>query len=100
MDIEQNTKSGRQSLKKYYSLLISGIVFFLLLLLFTSCQDNQSDIITTSGGENNFSAGFYSEPAGDNSLQLTEVKFVLRKLVLEPENNGNECDVKLGPFII
>lgn len=100
MDIEQNTKVGRRSLKKYYSLIISGIVFFLLLLLFTSCQNNQSDIITTSGGENNFSAGFYSEPAGDNSLQLTEVKFVLRKLVLEPENNGIECDVKLGPFII
>lgn len=100
MDKEQNKKIGRYNLKKYNSLLVFGIVFFLLLLFFTSCQDNQSDIITTTGGDNNFSAGFYSEPAGDNSLRLTEVKFVLRKMVLEPENNGHECDVKLGPFII
>ncbi|NOS84600.1 MAG: hypothetical protein HOP31_05615 [Ignavibacteria bacterium] len=100
MDKVQNTNNPRSYLKKFTSYFAFGSLYILLIIFFTSCQDNQGDVITSSAGENNFSAGFYSSPGGDNSLQLTEAKFVLRKLVLETENSENECDVKLGPFII
>lgn len=100
MDKVHNKENLRVLLRKYRSVLILGISFTFLLIFFTSCQDNQGDVITSSAGENNLSAGFYSVPAGDNSLQLTEAKFVLRKLVLEQEEGENENEVKLGPFII
>ncbi|KXK49025.1 MAG: hypothetical protein UZ05_CHB002001956 [Chlorobi bacterium OLB5] len=100
MDKVEDKKAKLFFFKNYRNILILSITFTLFLVFFTACQDNQSDVITTQGSESNFSAGFFSEAAGDNSLQLDEVKFVLRKLVLKEENHENECDVKLGPFII
>lgn len=100
MDKVQNKNGPRFLLKRITSYFAFVSMCILLLIFFTSCQDNQSDVITSSAGENNLSAGFYSVPAGDNSLQITEAKFVLRKLVLEQEEGENENEVKLGPFII
>lgn len=100
MDKVQNNRVFRFLLTKQAKVLIFSILVSSMLIFFTACQENQNDVISTTGTENNFSAGFYSEPAGDNTLQLSEVKFVLRKLVLEPQNNEHECDIKLGPFII
>lgn len=100
MDKVEDKRSLPFLFKKHRNILILGIMFTFLLIFLGACQDNQSDVISATGSESNFSAGIFTEAAGDNSLQLTEVKFVLRKLVLDPENNGNECDVKLGPFII
>lgn len=100
MDKVQNTSNPRFYLKRFTSYFAFGFLYILLIIFFTSCQDNQGDIITSSAGENNLSAGFFSAAGGDNSLQLTEAKFVLRKLVLEQENSENESEIKLGPFII
>ena len=100
MDKVQNNQSFPVLPKKYRSIIILCLSFTFLLIFFTACQENQSDVITASGDENNFSAGFFTEVSGDNTLQLTEAKFVLRKLVLKPETHGNECNVRMGPFII
>jgi hypothetical protein len=97
MNILHNT---RDFLKKHKALII--LSFFLSALLFAlpACNENGGDLITPAGNDN-VSVGFYAEnESGDNTLEITEAKFLLRKLTLKREGGENECDVKLGPFIV
>lgn len=87
-----------------YFVSVSFIIFLfvsVLLISATGCQNDSSENLVGNAAAENVSVGFYSETAaGDNSLVLTEAKFVLRKLVLKDFENHNDCDVKLGPFIV
>lgn len=101
MEYKLKREKTRILVKKYRWYMMLGIVFAALLLLLPACQDNQSEINNpTAGGSDNIQAGFYTEGAGDNSIQFTEIKFVLRKMTLEYEHSENECDVKMGPFVV
>ncbi len=98
---KENNKidSNGRKLRSYF---ILSIIFGFLLLLLSSCQEDQVITTATGSSENNLSAGFYSEgpAANNNMIQLTEAKFILRKMVLKYEHSSNECDVKLGPFVV
>jgi hypothetical protein len=98
MNILHNTKDF---FLKYKALII--LSFFLSALLFAlpACKDSGNEIITPSPSGDNVSVGFFSEGQGDNnSIVITEAKFLMRKMTLELEEGENECDIKLGPFIV
>lgn len=82
--------------------LIMLVIFFIgLLLVLPACNENSDEIISPSAGEENIGVGFYAEGQGDNNiLQITEAKFLLRKLTLKFDEGSHECDVKLGPFVV
>lgn len=87
---------------KHKTLIILSFFLSALLLILPACNDNQSgDVIGTSGGSDNISVGFYSETeGGDNTLIITEAKFLIRKMTFKREGGENECDVKVGPFVV
>ena len=79
---------------------VFNILLFLFLLFFlSSCQESSNDLIN-SPGTDNVSVGFFAEKPSNNSLVLTEAKFVLKEMVLKTEHGENECGVKLGPFVV
>src|SRR6187399_1248838 len=95
-----NTSTAKSTLQKLRVYIILSAIFITLLLILPGCQDNQN-VTAPSSADNNFSAGFFAEGTGDNNiLELTEAKFVLRKMTLKYDKQENECDVKLGPFIV
>jgi hypothetical protein len=75
---------------------------FITLLLFMSGCNNETNV--APGNDNNVSIGYFNtNNTGDNTLILTEAKFILRKVVMENEgggDHGGDCDVKLGPFVV
>jgi len=99
MNILHNTRSF---IGKHKTLIILSFFLTFLLLILPACNDNQSgDLIGTSGGSDNVSVGFFSEQStGDNTLVITEAKFLIRKMTFKREEGENECDVKVGPFVV
>lgn len=76
---------------------------FITVLVFLSAGCNNDSVLDPAGtGNNNISVSYFNENStADNTLVLNEAKFILRKVVLEGENDSHgECDVKLGPFIV
>jgi hypothetical protein len=97
MNIHHNSKVF---FKKHRFMLI--LIFLLTGLLFAlpACNENSGDIINSNSNDN-IGVGFYSEQQGDNNLiEITEAKFLLRKLTLKPAEGGDESEVKLGPFVV
>ncbi|MCI0448654.1 MAG: hypothetical protein L0Y79_02570 [Chlorobi bacterium] len=81
--------------KIIFSAILSFLIVFILVFASPGCK---SENISTPSSDN-VSVGFYSEnPGGDNTLVLTEVKFLVRKLMLEAEDGEEEFDVNLGPL--
>lgn len=77
--------------------------FTAFLFLFVSGCNNESTV--APGTDNNVSLSYFNKSAAsDNTLVLTEAKFILRKVVLEQEgeggDHGGDKDVKLGPFVV
>lgn len=92
-------KYNRVFIKRYIPYIIISLTFLGLLILLPACN-NESEIITPAGGENT-TVGFFTEGEQDNhSIQITEAKFILRKMTLKGDHDEGECDLKLGPFII
>lgn len=84
-------------------LLLVFLFISVMIVTAAGCNNENTDGITGNNSGDNVSVGFYSEnSAGDNVLSITEAKFVLRKVVLGNEHgdNGGDCDVKLGPFVV
>lgn len=97
MNIHHNTKSF---FKQHRFTLLLALLLMGLLIALPACNDSSGDIINGKS-EENIGVGFYTEQQGDNNLlELTEAKFLLRKLTLKPDEGGDECDVKLGPFVV
>ncbi len=93
----QNTKSF---LHKHKALIILSFFLTILLLALPACKESTGDVISTQN-DDNVSVGFYAEnEGGDNTMSITEAKFLLKKLVLKMENSDNEKDLKIGPFIV
>lgn len=86
------------------ALLMIFLLISALALLNAGCNNENTEVVTGNSSGDNVSVGFYSENStGDNTLEITEAKFVLKKLVLDNEHGDNgdhECDVKLGPFVV
>ena len=86
-------------LNKINYLTIYGFIT-VLLLCSAGCKN---DSVVDPASNNNISIGYFNENAAvDNTLVLTEAKFILRKIVLEGGDGGDhsDCDVKLGPFVV
>ena len=74
------------------------LIFTILAVTSPGCKSDEN--VINSAADNNVSVGFYSEnAAGDNTLVITEAKFLVRKLMLK-HDHGEECDVNLGPFVV
>jgi hypothetical protein len=97
MNIHHNTK---KNFKQHRLVLMLIILFTGLLIVLPACNENSGDIIN-GNSEENIGVGFYAEGQGDNNiLEITEAKFLLRKLTLKFDEGSHECDVKLGPFVV
>lgn len=90
-----NKLSGKNKFLLTFVFFVSGLLFVL-----PACNENSGELISPAA-EDNIGVGFYSEEQGDNNvLQITEAKFLLRKLTLKFDEASNESDVKLGPFVV
>jgi len=79
--------------------VIFAVLFSIVIISVSGCKADENTIMNT-GQNDNVSVGFYSEnSAGDNTLILTEAKFLLRKMMLN-RDHGEGSDVKLGPFVV
>lgn len=80
----------------------SLFISFISIMLFISLAGCKSDNAVDPAGDNNISVGYFSPgQSGDNTLIIEEAKFIVRKIVLESDgDHGEECDVKLGPFVV
>jgi hypothetical protein len=77
--------------------------FIAFIFLFVSGCNNETNV--APGTDNNISVSYFNQNnTSDNTLVLTEAKFILRKIVLEQEgeggDHGGDRDVKMGPFVV
>ena len=82
---------------------LAAVFFGLIIVSGAGCNDDTNSVNNVSkdiASINNVSVGFYSENATrDNTLILTEAKFVVRQLMLK-NINGSDHNVNLGPFVV
>ena len=74
-------------------------MFLILLTLALIGCENSTDV-----QPNGLSISFFSEGSlakiENNSIQLNEIKVLIRNLKLDRVNSNNSSDVKVGPFVI
>jgi hypothetical protein len=85
----QKTKGAMQKL---------GVLFMLSLFLFYGCE-NATDV-----QDSGLSVTFFSEGSlqkvQNGTLQLNEVKVLIRKLEFKSVNSNDTHDIKVGPFVV
>jgi hypothetical protein len=87
--------------RKHKFLIFLSFFLFLLLMVLPACQQDSNTVITPTAGGENMNVGFYTEGQTDNnSIVITEAKFILRKMVLKYDEGEDECDLKMGPFVV
>ncbi len=81
---------------------LAAVFFGLITVSGAGCNDDNTinNVSKDIARTNNVSVGVYSENAtGDNTLILTEAKFVVRQLMIK-NINGVDHNVNLGPFVV
>lgn len=74
------------------------ITFAVSLAIFSGCK-NESPVVPQNSGD--VSVGLFAEQyTGDNTLLLSEVKFLLRKVVLKAENSEEIAAIDMGPVVV
>lgn len=85
-------------LKKVGSTHSISALFILLTIMFYGCDNS------TAVESNGISASFFSDgkvgKVQNNSINLNEVKLLIRNLKLDRIDSNGSSDVKLGPFVI
>ncbi len=80
-------------------IIFSAALCIIALIMFSPGCKNDTSV---APGNNNVSVGYFTQNTQrDNSIVLDEAKFIVRKIVLEKDDDhGGECDVKIGPFVV
>ena len=82
---------------------LAAVFFGLIAASGAGCNDDTGTINNVSNerpANDNVSVGYYTEnTSGDNTMILTEAKFVVRQLRLK-NINGEDHNVNLGPFVV
>ncbi len=95
----EKTRKTKNSLKHFLPYLVLSILFAILIFVLPACN-NESEVITPPSAENT-TVGFYTEGEQDNhSIQITEAKFIIKNMTLKRDGGEDDCNLRLGPFIV
>ncbi|NNG27657.1 MAG: hypothetical protein HKM87_09035 [Ignavibacteriaceae bacterium] len=75
-----------------------GVLLMFLIITFYGCE-NSTEVQPNGLTVTFLSDGSLAKP-GNNSIQLNEVKILVRNLKFDLANSSGSSDIKLGPFVI